>query len=187
MHKPSNRAPDLMLLWIVNIVNYEKTKILVEKRKVLCILTYLSIKSLAISLSGIIYLRAVDGCSITCWTCARKLSHFSPWLQIEHIAILFVVRFYLCSIHPAIFYQNETRELNNWSVITVHLVEFFSADKWFLFNSFLLFSLFSSSAMSINDVVCGMCILTLQLNQHHRRRSLSVISICNDVMMALKV
>lgn len=42
---------------------------------------YLSIKSLAISLSGTIYLRAVDGCSITCWTCARKLSHFSPWLR----------------------------------------------------------------------------------------------------------
>lgn len=42
---------------------------------------YLSIKSLAISLSGTMYLRAVDGCSITCWTCARKLSHFSPWLR----------------------------------------------------------------------------------------------------------
>lgn len=42
---------------------------------------YLSIKSLAISLSGAMYLRAVDGCSITCCTCARKLSHFSPWLH----------------------------------------------------------------------------------------------------------
>lgn len=44
---------------------------------------YLSMKSLAISFSGVMYLRAVDGCSITCCTCARKLSHFSPWLKIE--------------------------------------------------------------------------------------------------------
>lgn len=43
--------------------------------------SYLSIKSLAISFNGPMYLRAVDGCSITCCTWARNLSHFSPCLR----------------------------------------------------------------------------------------------------------